>query len=54
MKIRRIGMALAICFLMLGMPSEAEAAARPIHTGFSHTGGTVSGGGGNIFVFFGL
>lgn len=32
MKIRRIGMALAICFLMLGMPSEAEAAARPIHT----------------------
>lgn len=32
MKIRRIGMALAICFLMLGMSSEAEAAARPIHT----------------------
>lgn len=32
MKIRRIGMALAICFLMLGMPSEAEAATRPIHT----------------------
>lgn len=32
MKIRRIGMALAICFLMLGMPSEAAAAARPIHT----------------------
>ena len=24
MKIRRIGMALAICFLMLGMPSEAH------------------------------